>query len=110
MVSRYVWASLAAVLTACSFDSSASTFAATGSAGAAPLSASDPSGLGVRVAQGELLGHVIGDVSMNTTVREFLGIPFAEPPVGALRWAAPQAKAAWPQPLVAQHFGPRCPQ
>jgi para-nitrobenzyl esterase len=63
--------------------------------------------LALRVQQGELVGHAIAG-----GVREFLGIPFAEPPVGSLRWAPPQPqpKAAWPQPLVAERFGPRCPQ
>jgi para-nitrobenzyl esterase len=36
----------------------------------------------------------------------FLGIPFAEPPVGSRRFAAPQAKAPWDGLLDATAYGP----
>lgn len=41
---------------------------------------------------------------------EFRGIPYAAPPVGELRWAAPRPAAAWPGVLDATNFGPACPQ
>ncbi len=43
-------------------------------------------------------------------LREFLGIPYAAPPVGALRWRPPQAPAQWQGLRAAMHFGPRCMQ
>lgn len=39
-------------------------------------------------------------------VNRFLGIPFAEPPVGELRWRPPQEKAPWKGALIADEFGP----
>ncbi len=41
---------------------------------------------------------------------EFLGIPYAAPPVGALRWKAPADPAPWAGLLATQAFKPRCPQ
>jgi para-nitrobenzyl esterase len=41
---------------------------------------------------------------------EYAGIPYAAPPVGALRWAPPQPVAPWPGVLDATHFGNRCVQ
>ncbi|MBI4803710.1 MAG: carboxylesterase family protein [Desulfovibrio sp.] len=43
-------------------------------------------------------------------IREFLGIPYAAPPVGELRWKPPQAVAAWTTVRNATAFGPACPQ
>jgi para-nitrobenzyl esterase len=40
----------------------------------------------------------------------FLGIPYAQPPVGALRWAPPQPPATHAATLQASAFGSACPQ
>jgi para-nitrobenzyl esterase len=49
-------------------------------------------------------GRVSGVVENGLTV--FKGIPFAAPPVGDLRWKAPQPAAPWDTVLKADHFGP----
>ncbi len=46
----------------------------------------------------------------NPGVQRFLGIPFAAPPVGALRWHAPAEPAAWPGVRRAVQFGSECTQ
>jgi para-nitrobenzyl esterase len=46
----------------------------------------------------------------NGAVDEFLGIPYAAPPVGALRWQPPQPAASWVGVRAATAFGPHCPQ
>lgn len=43
-------------------------------------------------------------------VRVFRGIPYAEPPVGPLRWKAPQPARGWTGVRPADSFGPRCMQ
>src|SRR5579871_972106 len=43
-------------------------------------------------------------------VSSFLGIPFAAPPVGDLRWKAPQPVEAWSGVRDARQFGPVCMQ
>ncbi|CAM5158839.1 unnamed protein product [Eretmochelys imbricata] len=44
------------------------------------------------------------------TVTAFLGIPYAEPPVGALRFQKPLPHQPWSQVLEATSFGNTCPQ
>src|SRR3954447_5785619 len=41
---------------------------------------------------------------------KFLGIPYAAPPVGALRWRPPAAAQPWHGVRDATHYGNRCPQ
>src|SRR4051812_15983551 len=40
----------------------------------------------------------------------YRGIPFAAPPVGALRWQPPAAPSCWTAPLAASAFGNACVQ
>jgi para-nitrobenzyl esterase len=43
-------------------------------------------------------------------MREFLGIPYAAPPVGELRWQPPQPHARWKEPRDVTQFAPHCAQ
>lgn len=43
-------------------------------------------------------------------VMRFLGIPYAKPPVGPLRWMPPQPVAKWTATRQAAQFGPACAQ
>lgn len=58
----------------------------------------------VQVAQGWLSGQSVSGV------RQFLGIPYGQAPVGALRWKAPQPAAGWSGTRSATQFGSSCPQ
>ncbi|MGH2978644.1 MAG: carboxylesterase/lipase family protein [Solirubrobacterales bacterium] len=44
------------------------------------------------------------------TVSKYLGIPYATPPVGELRWQPPQPAQRWNGPRDASQFGGHCPQ
>jgi para-nitrobenzyl esterase len=55
-------------------------------------------------------GKVQGKLSTDRQVRTFLGIPFAAPPVGPLRWKAPQPAPKWKGVKDATNFGYRCMQ
>jgi len=48
--------------------------------------------------------------SMNGTVYQFLGIPFAKPPIDSLRWKAPLNPDSWSSTLTTTCFAPVCPQ
>lgn len=57
-----------------------------------------------RVQEGALAGK------LEEGVEEFFGIPYAAPPVGPLRWRAPQAPAPWNGTREATQFGHDCMQ
>lgn len=58
----------------------------------------------VTIADGVVQGQ------LNDGTREFLGIPYAAPPVGSLRFAPPVAPAPWGTPLDATVYPPGCSQ
>ena len=53
-------------------------------------------------------GPIIGQ-SLESTFA-FKGIPFAQPPVGSLRWRPTQPAQPWSEPLQAKEFGQPCIQ
>ncbi|OOF93611.1 hypothetical protein ASPCADRAFT_132619 [Aspergillus carbonarius ITEM 5010] len=61
--------------------------------------------LTVQTANGAITGHVSPS---HTNVMEFLGIPFAQPPIDDLRWEAPR-KYHGNDPYLADSFGHDCP-
>src|SRR5580704_16759189 len=69
--------------------------AASGSRSGAPI---------VTTGDGAVRGTTAG------TVAEFLGIPYAAPPTGNLRWRPPQPPAEWRGVRDGTRFGPSCPQ
>ncbi|HJW12436.1 MAG TPA: carboxylesterase family protein [Albitalea sp.] len=57
------------------------------------------------------MGVVVGvDNSATSSTYAWLGVPFAKPPVGALRWKAPVDPDAWSGKRAAQSFGNACVQ
>jgi para-nitrobenzyl esterase len=55
-------------------------------------------------------GVLEGVISPDDKVRTFKGIPYAAPPVGPLRWKAPQPAPSWTGVRRAVDYGPRAMQ
>lgn len=55
-------------------------------------------------------GVIEGNYDTKTGTQTFLGIPFAKPPVGDLRWKAPQPAENWTGVKQTKKFGPRAMQ
>lgn len=55
-------------------------------------------------------GKIEGRLSQDGRTKLFFGVPYAQPPVGPLRFKRPQEKAPWQGTLPCKSFGPRCPQ
>nr|WP_315163049.1 carboxylesterase family protein [uncultured Flavobacterium sp.] len=52
-------------------------------------------------------GIIEGEFDIKTNIQSFKGIPFAQPPVGDLRWKAPQPVTNWNGVKQTKKFGPR---
>jgi para-nitrobenzyl esterase len=55
-------------------------------------------------------GMLEGTTNSATGIRSFKGIPFAQPPLGDLRWKEPQPVKNWTGVRKADHFGPKAMQ
>jgi para-nitrobenzyl esterase len=64
----------------------------------------EPAPLVVETDKGEVEGVLI------EKTRSFLGIPFAAPPTGVLRWKPPAPHEPWTERRMANKKGPMCPQ
>lgn len=82
-------------------DEATAADAATDAADDAPSVIETP--VTVTSTRGALVGRTRGAVSA------FLGVPYAAPPVGALRWRAPTAAAPWTTARDASRRSPACP-
>ena len=74
------------------------------SANADPTAPGCASGTVIQTADGPVCGIVSGSTD------EWLGIPYAAPPIGALRWQPPQPPTPWSTTLAATQFGNQCIQ
>jgi len=98
----------AGLAAACCATLAALTLAAPGASGAQAATAAAAWGSGttpiVITSDGAVRGTTAGAVD------EFLGVPYAAPPTGHLRWRPPQPPARWRGVRDATRFGPSCPQ
>jgi para-nitrobenzyl esterase len=62
--------------------------------------------LTVKTEQGKVRGKTINDGK----VKAFMGLPYAAPPVGDLRWKAPEPAAKWKGERDATKYGAHCAQ
>jgi para-nitrobenzyl esterase len=77
---------------------------AAGGSGGAGGGGGEAAPLLVDTGKGPVEGTLLG------TTRTFLGIPYAAPPTGDLRWKSPAPHAAWKDKLQATAFGHSCSQ
>eukprot|EP01040_Poterioochromonas_malhamensis_P007603 gene7603-8209_t len=74
---------------------------------------SSPYELAVNTTYGDVLGFYYNFTAWNeevTTVKAWRGVPFAAPPVGDLRWKAPQPPQSWTGALNCTEFKDFCVQ
>ena len=93
-----------AALFAVSAVSVAATVLAASAGGAVASPASGGANPIVRIDDGLIRGADAAGVN------SFLGLPYAAPPTGNLRWRPPQPASSWSGVRDATQFGPSCPQ
>jgi para-nitrobenzyl esterase len=92
---------LCATLAALALTAGGGGMVATSVAAAASSSQSAPI---ARIEGGAVRG------AASSGVYTFLGLPYAAPPIGALRWRPPRPPVPWDGVLDATQFAPSCPQ
>src|SRR5262245_52619343 len=103
MIVHPIWRRARQAATCCA-ALAALTLVATGTSGAAAAPSGARAAPIVTTSDGAVRGVAVGNVT------EFLGIPYAAPPTGNLRWRPPQPPAEWHGVRDATQFGPSCPQ
>jgi len=80
--------------------------------GATLLALTASGAFGSKIQKGTLIHLESGDVqgALDGSTRTFLGIPYAAPPVGALRWRPPAPVTPWQTTLQATAFSGACAQ
>ena len=68
------------------------------------ISLADTNALEIKLDEGWVRGTLVGNT------RQFLGVPYAEAPVGTRRFAPPVPVAPWDGVREASAFGPSCVQ
>ena len=94
----------AAALSVVLLVSATSLASASGGKPAAPAPPVKAQSLTVTTDDGQLVGRTTGPVD------QWLGIPYAAPPVGPLRWEPPEAAASWTGVRSARFYGNECTQ
>jgi len=97
----------AAACTSATANTSSTSSPAQGSgtnSNASTSNTANSGGLVVATANGAVRGKTVA------ATNEYLGIPYAAPPVGALRWRPPHPPKSWPGIRAATSFAPHCPQ
>src|SRR5438477_11816531 len=97
-------AAATAVLTAAAACTTTTTTATATPGTSTSTAQNHESGLVVATAGGVVRGRAAA------AGQEFLGIPYAAPPVGALRWQPPRPAASWHGTRAATAYAPPCPQ
>jgi para-nitrobenzyl esterase len=65
---------------------------------------------GANPVRGTAFGQIEGSVSADGTTVAWLGVPFAKPPVGTLRWQPPQDPDAWTGVKLTKDYADACTQ
>ena len=99
--SRLLGAAVAALILAAG---TAAAVQASTSAKSAPSRVACSAGTTVQTNTGPVCGII------QSGVTSYLGIPYAAPPVGPLRWQPPQPHAPWTKTFQATQAGAECPQ
>ena len=97
-------AATAVLIAAAACTSATGTPGASKSASSSAGQSASTNPLVVATAGGTVRGQAVAHTD------EFLGIPYAAPPVGALRWQPPRSAAPWRGVRPATSYAPHCPQ
>lgn len=79
---------------------------------AAPVEERQAANPTVTISNGVIVGTAtaIANQPSVTPAKSYLGIPYAKPPTGDLRFAPPEPATPWTSPLQAQTLPPACLQ